>query len=505
MNGVFAKRVALRIYDPNAIGVVSAWRDDHPVDGPETVQIPATLQVLLRCRVEGVRKLERRPKIEIEQGILGAETVDLENGTVAFACRAAPGVDGVDVKMGVRVSLRGYQTVFAELPISSTDDPHVVGVDFRAAPQLTVRVVPPRDNYYGVRLEHKVQDDWRGTASGKTKTENRILFSNLEPGIYRLLEVQSRLRSDEFFVASQPADQEQTFDLTSTGDLSGQIHLPDGYHAMDGRVRLVTKDGTVFGTARPKRDGTFRIRTDGITPYEIRAHHPLLAPHPTLGRAKVLTPRGNIQLHLVPGNEIRLELFARNPITNDLIPHKATKRGTRVELFPAAGTGSAINTFRRCEGSLVRIGSFEPGVYHLQVKVSGFAPLVWPNLSLTAGLNDLGRATLTRGSTLKIRLLSAGVEETLAIVVHRKADGRRVFDGGFVGKEDANYDIKNLVAGEYTVSIANAFEGMAFDKTERDFIDRGRRRPPRAEHTLTQQSIRVDGLADKDITIDVSK
>jgi hypothetical protein len=146
-------------------------------------------------------------------------------------------------------------------------------------------------------------------------------------------------------------------------------------------------------------DGRFKILVPGDRPVTVRAWHPILVAGPR-GSKVISSPVEDILLELV------LETSARFIV--EPAPKPTLHSEIRVLLYEGLAEGPPVSEHVALigEDGSIRFGGFKPGSWTLWIDVPDYAPLTLRDVALGAGQTDLGLAPLSRGSSVRVTVLT---------------------------------------------------------------------------------------------------
>ncbi len=232
----------------------------------------------------------------------------------------------------------------------------------------------------------------------------------LQEGRYRVVESTTGVSTEAVEVRPGGVPARLSIDISRQGYAKGKVLIPEGAKMADVRV-LVRGEGLTTpnpsvgfsdgGIARPREDGSFMVRVPGDRPVTVVPWHPILTPSSEGGSAEVTEPREDLVLRLVLGARasLRFSPAPKAPLWLAGSPRILLYHGYP-EGEPAATLAGVL------EGDRLAFGGFAPGSWTLWIDtLTGHAPAVLRNASLTDGETDLGTATLSEGSRVRVKIL----------------------------------------------------------------------------------------------------
>jgi hypothetical protein len=394
------------------------------------VVVPRPRRVLLRLSVDGEKRLPakwsasvgRMPLIDVEE--------DPEAGEISFSW--LPGSEGAQGWLSFTApgllpgaSFEGPGGLLALA--GAGEEPEVLDVDLRSGGALAAKALLPADKSASLVLQRFHGPDGAWTQVGAPRSELVAVgsvgvqrFAPLAPGRYRVVETSTGIESAEAEVIARGAETSVTIDLRSVGSAQGRVVLPEGHGFAGARVHGEGLPESLAPTAALRRgvgvlppDGSFVFRVPGDRPITLVAVHPTLVPDPEAGRVVVIEPRDGIVLRLVEGAVANLGL--------EPPPPPATDAGGEIAVLlfrGEVGADPAFTLMGQADGKGIRFGGYEPGTYTIWVRVPGYAPLILAHRVLGGGATDLGAARLSRGATVRVRILVADGQTAPPLVLN---------------------------------------------------------------------------------------
>jgi hypothetical protein len=463
-----------------AIGTV----DLDAGDGRVTAVVPRARRGLVRVRIDGVAGLPE--SYHLSAGV--SKTTDLvedpERGEIAFTWRPRQGAaEGTAqflasgyLRRG-RAATLGEQSPWDTLPLAQPE-PDLIEVDLERGGALLVRVRPPKDGRARVLLQRwdEARAGWaphevvgRMTAiAGQLLERERI--APLRPGRYRALDADTRVASEAVDVALGGREADVVLDLSRVGFVRGRVEVPAGGTIQQVQVRLEGLDDPPapppagLSNVSP-RDGSFSLRVPGDRPVTLVATHPLLVPAPDGGRVQVREPREGVVLRLVEGALARVALDlpagAARPVADEF-------EGPRVLLFrEGAEEPASIERPARLADGVLTVGGYAPGTYRVWLDVAPFAPLDLGRHTLGDGPTDLGRASLSTGAAVTIRLLVPDRQAPPRLVVNVQCLATPSYGRFLNSKGEALVRLSGLLPGKHRLvvgSLMGALRGKGLDE-----------------------------------------
>lgn len=396
-----------------ALGSVNLFERDGQFEGV----IPAERTLLVRVTVEGraaPADLSWWPTINHTPVEAASIVPDEKSGRLRVTWR--PRGRATIVRMSAVAE--GYLAETKQLELSTLSATDEVVVDLQPAGAVRIQLKEPADRRHRVVLDR--WDAARGdfgtrnpelVTSPQADADGVIEVRGLAPGRYRAADTLSGLTSAPFDVTAGAAPVEVAFDLSTTGWVKGRVVIPEGaspQYVSVGEVGLEAHvaSTSIVGAALPgtgvNADGTFWLRVAGTRTVTLRPYHPVLVPHPTLGRHTVTGPADGVELHLVPGPTARLRLATRPRVQ----VNAGQPRVITVRLYPGPveGPGQTLAGVLDAEHRTVQFGGYEPGTHTVWIDVPGCAPIVVTGVVLTANDADLGEVALPSGASLELHI-----------------------------------------------------------------------------------------------------
>jgi hypothetical protein len=312
-----------------------------------------------------------------------------------------------------------------QVPPSVVESGAEVVIDLRPAGSVHVQVKEPEDKRYRVALDRldPSTGGWSGSESPFAFGSSRGLRANangvvelqgLVPGRYRAIDTTSGLTSEPFDVQAGGTPTRIAFDLSTTGWAKGRVVLPaDGsfegvtvgeHDAKPAGPFTVVLAGhaTLPGTPVNPQDGTFWFRLPGTRPVTLRAFHPTLRPHATLGQVTVTKAQEGLELHMERGATARLRFTRPAPV----FMNRGQARPIPVRLYagPVEGAGKSLAATLDGAHQNVEFGGFEPGTFTVWIDAPGSAPVVLEGVVFGSTDVDLGEVALSSGASLELQV-----------------------------------------------------------------------------------------------------
>lgn len=226
-------------------------------------------------------------------------------------------------------------------------------------------------------------------------------------------------------------------------------------------------------------DGTFQVLVPGDRRVRIVPHHPRLYAAPEDGAVAVTAPTGDLCLRLVRGPVLRFSAPRFPPAPRNEAQQLA-RRKLGVTLGSAGGTLELVPQVR---DGVVTCRGFPPGAYRLRIDVPGFVPYE-KDLSLRGEGTDLGTLPLDRGSAVLARIQVPEGQAPPAIYVEVKSIATPGYIRSGASDGEGVVTVAGLAAGKYRVWAGSP------DLVLTNF-------------TLLDRTIRVDGVHDVALTVDL--
>lgn len=377
--------------------------DIEKTDAEFEVTLEPPREIVLRLRVDGVRRLPAKFGVHVTGGAQGEVTEDADAAELRLEVLPFE----KDRKLKLTLAAGGYPRVVRD--IEPEDQPAILDIDLVKGATAKIVCTPPSDGEISLRLEAWNEKRGRWATTGgmlfgrAAQTERR--FTGLHPGSYRAVDGRSGIATESVELGSG-TDHTFTLDLTGTGWVEGRVEVPEGEEARTATVHLSgdrLADVARFpgDGARVRTDGSFRVRVPGDRPVSLSVRHPMLVPDPDAGRATVTRPRSGIALRLVRGAMVKFLLSEPPP----------RSPSHRIMLFKGAVEGDPAHTCDvTYDGAIGRFGGFKPGTWTVWCDLPPRAPLVLRDIALNAE-SDLGLLHPKPGASVRV-------------TVHHKPDDR---------------------------------------------------------------------------------
>lgn len=369
----------------------------------------------IRVRLEGTPGLPDVYRLDVEDydADIRLEGEDEEAATLHARWAPAPGRDaGLFV-----LAAHGYQPASFEVAVGT----EALTVDLERACALRVVVLyeaGQRQRYHLERFDDR-ERSWQKAAvrawirpGSNLKSLNppavghERLYEGLPPGRYRVVDDKTQRTSEVALLAVGEPTPLLTLDCHPASEVKGRVVVPEGYAADEALVQVLAGDETT--DVRTDANGRFAFPWPGDTrSVRLIARHPLLQPHATSGSVVLRGSREDLRLELVPGPVAEIELRVASPSDERLVPVRTVRVHVGSPEDPKAPATVLPARLEGKEGGawLLTFGGYEPGTWSLWCDVGyGFAPLRLAAVDLDELDPVLGPVTLTRGSTIRIRV-----------------------------------------------------------------------------------------------------
>lgn len=375
------------------LGTVDLRRGDLSID----------FTLPLRRAVEFQVKLGGKPGLPVGYRIwIGRRPLeDLEVDNDAGTFKATTVLPKPGAELTVAFTVPGYRTGTAKLKVPAGDGP--LRHTFDLLPGLDLRVVNNGEPDFepSLELQHFQEGFWQ-TVDGPRMFQRRqrkpfkggFIFVGLEPGRYRMRDTRQHTVLDETELAPGGANT-LTLDYAGVRRVKGRVELPEGYEFNEVRIGWVgaPEVHSAFdrgGVRVDRKTGEFEMFTMAGKPVEIVATHPLLRGEPVT----VDGAREGLVLKLATGPTLRFRI----PVVS--------WQPIRVRLYESGSFDhvafTAVAKLKEKEWSL---GGMPEGRYTLFIDVPSSVPLIRHDFVVKAGDTDLGELPMTKGATVRIRVL----------------------------------------------------------------------------------------------------
>ncbi len=429
------------------------------------VVLEPAIELVLTTRIEGSPRLPAEYALMAGGARLGAARIDEDPTAGELRCLLRPPAS--DSRMRVQLHARGY--LVEELDVDPRESSVRETIDLRPAGRLLVRVEPPEDGSYTLRLQRYDTDreDWMpariptarsalGAGRDVASADGMHVYEGLAPGRYRAFERGSRRASEEIEVGLG-AEVELRLDLSGARWVRGRVIGPPGARRVQARVLVDGPAGGVWSGVRPDGEGRFRIRADRDQPVTLRVTHPTLMPAARGGRVRLAAGTDEVELRLESGPELSFRVSGYEdaqtpasglwhaPFTVHLLP-KDDSAGERLSAQPVADSG----TFR--------LGGFKPGVYTLWLTFGRtYAPYVREGVQLGTQSLDLGTIRPSTGTTLRVRVAGLAERPGAAVWAVVSHEGEPAYTRhGSLDREAGELVSRGLGAGRFRVVVRGA-------------------------------------------------
>lgn len=233
----------------------------------------------------------------------------------------------------------------------------------------------------------------------------------LPPGRFRVRDRTSGAMTPEFTIPPGGAAVRLRLDLTGVGRperISGRVVAPGGLVLRGTEVVAVEQGGDARrDVVSVARDGTFFLPWRGVAPLRVFARHPRVGDGPAV---TVTRPRHDLTLPLELRRYAQLRLVPTPPVP----PVGVTP--PRVHLDRPPYVLDAL-----LDGDTLRFAGYEAGEARLWIDLPGFAPAQLPAVQLPDARVDLGTLELSRGASLRFRVLVPSGEAPPALTISAQA------------------------------------------------------------------------------------
>jgi hypothetical protein len=386
--------------------------------GSLEVVVPGKRTFVARVTVDGVPRLAPQMYVSMNQGAVARSRFDEDpaKGEIRFELPVEPDAKSVVLLLSAPPYLPATATIG---PVPGTG---TIPVEFalKTGGVLLVEVRAPRDSTayrLGLQRWDDATSSWiaanvPGAMAGPGLAPGPDGIARCEPlleGRYRVVEITTGISSEPVEVRSGGEPARLVVDVSRQGYAKGWVRIPEGATLADVRV-LVRGDGIAtpepargldYQAPRPGVDGSFRVRVPGDRPVQVVPWHPVLVPAAEGGIAEVTEPRDDLVLRLVQGAlaTIRFSPAPEKP------PWLASP--PRVLLYRGEPEGEPEATLHGVlDGDRLSFGGFPAGSWTVWIDMlTAHAPAVLRDAKLGAGDADLGGATLSEGSRVRVKVL----------------------------------------------------------------------------------------------------
>ncbi len=412
------------------------------VDGVREIRLKSGERVTIDVLINGVRKLPTRYSISVGRRSIRSGDVEEDPGaaTLSFAVLEKDWNKSGPTKFVIGAEGCLPSTLELEREEASAGRQRV---DLKLAGTFVCQVTPPEDERYSLALQQYNDGTqiWEATrASGwqaprpadAEREKHTRRFGGLKAGTYRAIDSFSQATSGSIVVVPGEPAKTVKLDLSVVTTIEGRVVVPEGENVRTASVKRVTKSGTSSsntnyfpGRSFPspgrwrggshiqiQEDGSFSLRAVRGDPVTLSVDHAYLSP--VNGKRTLRTKGGarGIEFRLEATGYISFRLPDVAAGAESVANNGPTMRpGTSITaaLLADDGPGKPKKVVRSSglipKNGVYRIGGVEPGTYELRIDSSGFARRTIAEVKLGESSVDLGDIAMSRGGTIKVRVL----------------------------------------------------------------------------------------------------